>query len=75
MNKTFVAKKANTFDEERNVAEKAPVEKIEMSYLTEVKIKDKNKNSKATNFVLIISDFYFSESDFTSRDQILLLGI
>ena len=39
VNKTFVAKKANTFDEERNVAEKAPVEKIEMSYLTEVKLK------------------------------------
>ena len=29
-NKTFIAKKSNTFDEEKNVAEKAPVETIQL---------------------------------------------
>ena len=33
-NKKFIAKKSNTFDEEKNVAESAPVDKIEMDDLS-----------------------------------------
>ena len=33
-NKTFVAKESNTFEEEKKVADKAPVEEIEMNILT-----------------------------------------
>jgi len=61
-NKTFVAKESSMFEEEKNVAEKAPVNKIEMDDLTKNKIKsDKNKEKKV-NFILVISDFYYEET-------------
>ena len=61
-NKTFVAKEANTFEEESKVAETAPVEQIEMNDLTSTVEIKKKENNKKNSFVLIISDFYFIES-------------
>ena len=61
-NKKFIAKESNTFDEEKQVAEKAPVDDIEMKNLSgdtstsEIKIKIQN------NFTLVISDFYYIDS-------------
>ena len=61
-NKTFVAKEGNTFEEEKNVAEKAPVDEIKVDDLT----KDQNKTEKSIKkkyrFTLIISDFYYENS-------------
>ena len=60
-NKTFIAKKSNTFEEEKNVAESAPVDEITMSVLSkENKVIKKNKVKK--NFILVISDFYYENS-------------
>ena len=58
-NKTFVAKKSNTHDEEKNVAEKAPVDSVVVNIISETvsDISSKSKNIK--NFYLIISDFYY----------------
>ena len=42
-NSTFVAKKAKTFEEEKNVAEKAPVDGIQINDLNAKKIKKKIK--------------------------------
>jgi len=61
-NKTFVAKEGNIFDEEKNVANKAPVESIEMSDLASNnsrKIKKKITNNK---FIIVISDFFYKDS-------------
>ena len=41
-NSTFIAKKAKTFDEEKNVAEKAPVDGIKIDILSDTKTKKKN---------------------------------
>jgi len=60
-NKKFIAKKTNTFDEEKNVAGKMPVDEIKMDDLTEVKVDNKKKKDKG-NFILVISDFYFEAS-------------
>jgi hypothetical protein len=60
-NKKFIAKEANIFEEEKNVAEKAPVEEIKMDVLTKAK-NEKKKESDKTGFVLIISDFYYEIS-------------
>ena len=62
-NKKFVAKKSNTFDEEKNVAEKAPVDEIKMDDLNsnEEKVETKKKIDKY-NFILVISDFYYETS-------------
>ena len=61
-NKTFVAKESNIFDEEKNVAGKAPVDKIEVNDLTISKTKSIKKKSKNNNYYLIIGDFYFQNS-------------
>ncbi len=71
-NKTFIAKKSNTFDEEKNVAEKAPVEEIQMNELTIVENQDnKMKTSNKTKFFLKIGDFYYEESAKNLKAELL----
>ncbi len=61
-NKTFVAKESNTFEEEKNVSKKAPVDEVKMDDLTKVEIKTKKKMDKKSNFILVVSDFYYEDS-------------
>ena len=61
-NKTFIAKESNTFNEEKNVAEKAPVEDIEIDDLSKNVVKIKKKTIKKTNFYLVVSHFYYKDS-------------
>ena len=61
-NKTFVAKESNTFDEEKNVANKAPVDEVKMDDLSENGISKSENIYKKNNFYLIISDFYYLET-------------
>ena len=61
-NKTFIAKKTNTFEEEKNVAEIAPIDEVKMDDLTKVKAKSKKKSNKKSNFILVVSDFYYEDS-------------
>ena len=61
-NLKFIAKKSNTFEEEKNVADKAPVEKIEMSDLSIEKNNNNSKSEEPSTFVIIISDFYYLDS-------------
>jgi len=60
-NKTFIAKKATTFEEEREVAEKAPVEEVMVADLSKSQNKKKIKKSN-TKFYILISDFYYLDS-------------
>ncbi len=61
-NSTFVAKKAKTFDEEKKVAEKAPVDGITIDNLG--KVKEKKIKIKKHNFLysIKIADFYYKDS-------------
>ena len=61
-NKTFIAKKSNTFEEERNVAETAPVDEVKMDELTKIESKSKKKSNKKSNFIIVVSDFYYEDS-------------
>ena len=61
-NKTFVAKESNTFEEEKNVSKKVPVDEVKMDDLTKVEIKTKKKLDKKSNFILVVSDFYYEDS-------------
>ena len=61
-NKKFVAKKSNTFDEEKNVAEKAPVDEIEMNDLSSSETISLNNNKNKKNFIIVINDFYYEDS-------------
>ena len=60
---TFVAKKTKTFEEEKNVAEKAPIDGILISDLNNKK-KDKKKKVKKKNFSysIKIADFYYKDT-------------
>ena len=61
-NSTFVAKKAKTFDEERNVAEKAPIDGIQINDLNKKKNKKVYIESKTFSYSIKIADFYYKET-------------
>jgi hypothetical protein len=58
----FIAKKANTFDEEKKVAENAPVDEIVMDNLSKGELDIEKEILKEANFILVINDFYFEDS-------------
>mgnify|MGYP001303054400 CR=1 FL=1 len=70
-NKTFIAKKAKTFDEEKNVAEKVTVNEVVMDDITKEKSNTKKKVEKKYNFILVISDFYFEDSANNLKNDII----
>ena len=61
-NKIFIAKKAVTFDEEKKVAENAPVDEITIDDLFKGELDIEKEISKEVNFILVINDFYFEDS-------------
>ena len=61
-NKIFIAKKADTFEEEKKVVENAPVEEITMDNLSKGEFDIEKEILKETNFILVINDFYFEDS-------------
>jgi len=61
-NKIFIASKTNTFDEEKKVAEKVPVDEIKMDDLSKKEPEIEKKISEKSNFILVINDFYFEDS-------------
>ena len=70
-NSSFVAKKALTFDEEKNVANKAPISDINIVNLgnnTEKIIKIKKKDF---NYSIKIADFYFKKTAIVLKKRIL----
>ena len=61
-NSTFVAKKAKTFDEESKVAEKAPIDGIQINDLNKKVIKKKNIENKVFSYSIKIADFYYKDT-------------
>ena len=61
-NSTFIAKKAKTFDEEKNVAEKAPVDGITIDNLGADLNKKKQVKKHKFSYSIKIADFYYKDS-------------
>ena len=61
-NSTFIAKKTKTFDEEKKVANKAPVDEITINDLNNTNKKKKITKKIKFNYSIKIADFYFIES-------------
>ncbi len=59
---SFVAKKAKTFEEEKQVADKAPVESISINDLNLNEKKIIKVNKKKFSYIIKIADFYFLDS-------------
>ena len=71
-NSTFIANKAKTFKEEKNVAEKAPVDGIKIVNLGESIMQKKEivKND-IFNYSIKIADFYYKDSAKNMSDRII----
>ena len=61
-NSMFVAKKAKTFDEERNVAKKAPVKDIDINDLNIIKKKIKKVSKRKFSYEIKIADFFYNDT-------------
>ena len=70
-NSTFVAKKAKTFDEERSVAEKAPIDGIQINDLNSKKKKKKKVKKENFSYSIKVADFYYENTAEIMRDRIL----
>ena len=70
-NKTFIAKKSNTFEEEKKVAEKAPVNEVEMDDISQQKNTEIKKLDKGYNFVLVIGNFYYEKSASDLKNELI----
>ena len=69
---TFMAKKAKTFKEEKEVANKAPVEGISIKNISKNdSIVEKNINKSKFNYIIKIADFYFKDTAKLMKDRIL----
>ena len=59
-NSSFVAKKAKTFDEEKKVSGKAPIDSISVNNLNDsIQKKEKKIKKSKFNYIIKIADFYF----------------
>tara|TARA_Y200000002_G_scaffold122242_1_gene100313 strand:+ start:43 stop:804 length:762 start_codon:yes stop_codon:yes gene_type:complete len=61
-NSTFIAKKAKTFDAEKKVAEKVPVDGIKIDNLGTEMEKKKETNAVKFSYSIKIADFYYKDS-------------
>ena len=59
---TFIAKKAKTFDEEKNVAEKAPVDGITIDNLVQSEKKENKTINQKFLYSIKVADFYYKDS-------------
>jgi hypothetical protein len=59
---SFIVKKAKTFDEEKNVAVKAPVDKIKIDNLGIINKEEKHVKNSTFSYSIKIADFYYKDS-------------
>ncbi len=70
-NSTFLAKKAKMYDEEKQVAEKVPVEGISINDLSlEKKKNTKTQKKDKFNYIIKIADFYYKKTAISMQNRI-----
>ena len=68
---TFIAKKSKTFDEEKNVAEKAPIDGIQISNLNAEDQKNiSTKKNNTFSYSIKVADFYYKKTAKNMIDRI-----
>jgi hypothetical protein len=71
-NSTFIAKKAVTFNEEKKVAEKAPVDGIQIDNLGDInRPKKEAEKDKIFSYSIKIADFYYKDSAKNMSNRII----
>ena len=61
-NSLFIAKKAKTFDEEKEVANKVPVNSISIDNLNDNKKTNNEKKKISFSYIIKVGDFYFKDT-------------
>ena len=69
-NSSFIAKKAKMFDEEKEVADKAPIDSISINDLNSEFTKTEQVKQNKFNYTIKIADFYFKVTALTMLDRI-----
>ena len=69
-NSSFIAKKAKMFDEEKQVADKAPIDSISINDLNSEFTKTEQVKQNKFNYSIKIADFYFKDTALTMFDRI-----
>ena len=69
-NSSFIAKKAKMFDEEKQVADKAPIDSISINDLNSDVTKTEQVKQNKFNYSIKIADFYFKDTALTMFDRI-----
>ena len=72
---SFIIGKAKTFDEEKKVADKAPIEGIEIINISQNSNKSKknsikSKSNTSFKYIIKIADFYFENSAITLKNRL-----
>ena len=71
-NSIFIAKKAKTYNEEKKVAEKAPVDGIQIDNLGDInQPKNEAKKDNIFSYSIKIADFYYKDSAKNMSDRII----
>ena len=70
-NSSFVAKKSKMFEEEKKVAEKAPVDGIQIDNLGKISQKKEIVKNNVFNYSIKIADFYYKDSAKNMTDRII----
>ena len=70
-NETFIAKEGNIFEDEKNVADKAPIDQIKMDDLSKDQTQIEKIITKKSNFILVISDFYYLSSANNLKNELV----
>ena len=69
-NSTFIAKKSKTFEEEKKVAEKAPIDGIQIKDLNSTPKKKKKNTKLKFSYSIKLADFYYKSSAKTMISRI-----
>ena len=69
---SFIAKKAKTFEEEKKIAEKAPIDGIQIDNLGSENLQNNDlTKEKFFNYSIKIADFYYKDSAKSMSDRII----
>ena len=71
-NALFIAKKAKTHDEEKKVANKAPINSISINDLNVGEVKVKKIYNKKVTYIIKVADFYFKDTASAMLERIIV---
>ena len=69
-NSSFIAKKAKTFEEEKKVADKAPIDNISINDLNSETTNNKKVKKNNFKYTIKVADFYFKNTAFSMLKRI-----